>query len=922
MPTKIEDMDQKKRKVDDTPVGKSNAKSHVGSKIFAPFRTVGLVTNAVPFSVTSLGQNFVVTTSVGRSFQIFDASTLHLLFVSSPQTPRDITCLHSHFHHVFAAWGHSIGIYKRGRLQSIVNITSEAASEEGNIKSITTFGEYLCASTDSGLYIFKVDLKDLSSGADLYASFKVPKVSGNVKYLLHMPTYLNKVVIVTDTNLLLYNVRSGKLIFTSHEVGKGSHISAVEASPVLDTLAIATENGDVHLYNLRKDKILFTLAVDEKINTLSFRSDGSPHLGMGTASGHLFFYDLNSRKRIHSVRDAHDQVSGGVSKLQFLNGQPIVVSSGGDNQIQELVFDPSISTTNLSITSPPRVLRSRGGHSRPPNKISFTDEEAHFMLSASQDQSLWSFSLRKDSQSHEFSQRTASKNSKKTHSNMREKFAEITALSYEADKQKRWDNIITAHKNSSFARTWSGDRGIVGGHQLKTADGQLVKSVTISKCGNFALVGSSGGSIAVYNLQSGILRRKISKAHSKAVTGIVVDTLNRNIFSCSLDGKLAVHDFRTGKLINVLNLESSATEMRLHHGSGLLAIILDNLSIIVVDTTTRKVVRELWGHSNRITSFDFSPDGRWIISSGLDSTIKTWDIPSGGCIDAVRVPSVVSCLRISPNGEWLATSHVQGVGIQLWTQKSQFSKVSVRQISEDDIRDLELPNISGEGGANIVEGAFGMQVGDGDEDDSNSYVSLDQLDKKLLTLSLQPRSKFNTLKSLETIKLRNRPTQPPKKPERAPFFLGQASETTQKIVEKPLEDGEQKSFLNRAEEFESKFSRLLRERDFDQLISHLKTLSPSTTDMEIRSLDTYPPLDEFVTFVDALTHQLKLKRDYELVQVWMSILLNVHGDVILEYGDMLEPSLRAWELEQRAEAERLDSLVKYCNGVISFLRSA
>ncbi|KAA8915411.1 hypothetical protein TRICI_002444 [Trichomonascus ciferrii] len=907
MPVSV--VESKKRRVDNDSTGRSKA---VGSRIFAPFRTIGLVTNATPFSVTALGQSFIITASVGRTFQIFDASTLHLLFVSSPQAPGEITCLHSHFHHVFAAWGHTIGIYKRGKLQATLQLGEDVEQNEGSIKSIVTIGEYLCASTDSGLYVFNVNVKNLEE-AELYTSFKVPKVSGNVKSLLHMPTYLNKVVIVTDTNLLLYNVRTGKLVFTSQEFG--GHISAVESSPALDTLAVATASGDVHLYNLKKDKVLFTLGVGEKINTLSFRTDGTPHLGMGTAAGDMFFYDLNARRRLHSVRGSHDEAAGGVSNIHFLAGQPIVVSGGGDNLIQELVFDQSISTTNVMVTSPPRVLRSRGGHSRPPNTISFTDEEAHFILSGSQDQSLWSFSLRKDSQSHEFSQRTSA-NKKNKKSSLREKFPEITSLAFEADKQRRWDNIVTAHKNTSFARTWSGERGIVGSHQLATADGQLVKSVAITQCGNFGLVGSSGGSIAVYNLQSGILRRRITKAHSKAVTGLAVDTFNRTIISCSLDGKVALHDFRTGKLINVVTLDSSATEMRLH--GNLLGVVLDNLSIVVIDITTRKLVRELWGHENRITSFDFTVDGRWIISAGLDSTIRTWDIPSGGCIDAVRVPSVVTCLRVSPNGEWLATAHVQGVGIQLWTQKSQFSKVAVRHISEDEVRDMDLPNVAGEGGANIVEGAF-------DEEDENvdtaSYTSPAQLDEKLLTLSLQPRSKFNTLRNLEAIKLRNKPKEAPKAPEKAPFFLGDASEAKKRNIERDSHD-ERAPLQSRPQEFESTFTRLLRERDFDELISHLKSLSPSATDMEIRSLDTYPPLEEFVTFIDALTHQLQRKQDYELIQVWMSMLLRTHGDVILEYSDMLEASLRAWELEQRAEAQRLDSLVKYCNGVISFLRTA
>jgi U3 small nucleolar RNA-associated protein 21 len=96
--------------------------------------------------------------------------------------------------------------------------------------------------------------------------------------------------------------------------------------------------------------------------------------------------------------------------------------------------------------------------------------------------------------------------------------------------------------------------------------------VAISACGTFALVGSAGGCIDMFNLQSGLHRQRFpptnsSKSkgvmlysesdhlaaengilgqhirrdrHTKAVTGLAVDGLNRSIVSCGLDGKLKV----------------------------------------------------------------------------------------------------------------------------------------------------------------------------------------------------------------------------------------------------------------------------------------------------------------------------------------------------------------------------------------------
>lgn len=834
--------------------------------------------------------------------------------------PSKITCLESHFHHVFAGWDHSVGIYKRGRLEKVIDL-QDVSGDEGPVNDILLFGGYLCISTDKTVRVYKVDLK--SYDYEIYTSYTVSTMTGSVKQLIHMPTYLNKILIVTTNSLMILNIRSGKLKFTSDKFADET-ISCVEAAPVLDTVAVCTTTGEVYIYNIKKDKVLFNLSTGVRITSVSFRTDGSAHLACGSFDGDIFFYDLNTRRRIHSARGTHAASMCGVSRVHYLSGQSIVVSNGADNLLNEMVFDPAISS-NKTVTSPPRFLRSRGGHSLPPSVLEFADEEAHFILSGSLDRTLWSFSLRKDSQSHMFSQRTS--NNKKQSVSSSERFPEITALAFQADKQNRWDNILTAHKNLEYARSWSGKRGIVGKHMFPSADGSIVKSVCISNCGNFGLVGSVNGSIAVYNLQSGILRRKILKAHQKTVSAVAIDSLNTVIISSSYDEKVKFHSFKTGVLENELDLGSSIIDMRFHHRSGLVAVSLDDLTIVVVDVVTRKIVRVLAGHSNRITSFDFSPDGRWIISASLDRTVRTWDLPAGGCIDAVKMEKVVTCLRVSPNGDWIATSHVNGVGIQLWTQKAQFfSMVSLRLISDEEIRQIEMPNAAGENGSNVLDGALDKDIEEIIEGTGAQSTVNRQLSEDLITLSLAPRSKFNMLVNIEAIKERNKPTEAPKKPEKAPFFLSGPLEK-QKEESQMMEEVSRVPGRNGQVKGESDFTRFLREQDSEQIISHLKSLSPAMTDIEIRALNTLPPYSELIAFVNALAHTLKKSIDYELVQAWLAMLLRVHGDVFAVVdeqtngGSTLMESINECTEEQKAAAQKLDDLVRYCTGVIQYLRT-
>ena len=109
-----------------------------------------------------------------------------------------------------------------------------------------------------------------------------------------------------------------------------------------------------------------------------------------------------------------------------------------------------------SPTAPPRLLKFRSGHHEPPHLIRYYGEDGKQLLTASRDRSIRCTSIVRDSRSFELSQGSIAKKATSLSipaANL--KFPPITHMSYSTTRSKDWDDVLTAHKQESVARTWT-----------------------------------------------------------------------------------------------------------------------------------------------------------------------------------------------------------------------------------------------------------------------------------------------------------------------------------------------------------------------------------------------------------------------------------------------------------------------------------
>jgi U3 small nucleolar RNA-associated protein 21 len=685
------------------------------SRLLQCFRAIGLIIDDLPFVWYGMGKESFITASLGKSFVVYKCDKLTPVLVS-PQLPKKILALEVYAKKqlTFTANGRNILVWKR-----VEQVNQFTGHHKGNIKQLLSVGNILFSLDEARhLCVWDMNTMEFLSELNFPAGF-------TPSFMMHPSTYLNKILIGSEEGTLeLWNIRSMKCIYSFK--GWGSAVTSIHQSPAVDVVGIGLADGKVYMHNLQYDKSLMDFHQEgSKVTAISFRTDSAapePFAVTGSTSGDIAVWNLKSKRLENMIVGAHE---GMVVSLFFLPNEPILVSSGVDNSLKMWIFD------NLNGTA--RLLKSREGHKAPPTRIRYygnntlasmtdgSDGTCCQILSAGQDRAFRVFHTAREQQSTEMSQGPVLKKAKKMNIRVEDlKLPPITQFAAMETRERDWSNVVTCHENEMAAYVWRFERRAIGKKILRQFDpsdkvapgteedirrkNSQATSVGISTCGSFAVVGSIGGAIFKYNMQSGEARGSYPTAatpkaplirsltlpgsqptivqdtsgpdsHQGPVSGVVVDALNRQVISGGIDGILKFWDFTKHQLLAQVDVGSPICQLEIHRDSNLICVSSDDQILRIYDITTRKLVRRFQGHTNRITDVVFSNDARWLFSSSADASLRIWDLPTGKCIDWLKFHKPVTGLAISPTGEFLATTHVGNVGIFLWSNRHFFTDV-------------------------------------------------------------------------------------------------------------------------------------------------------------------------------------------------------------------------------------------------------
>uniref|UniRef100_A0A3P8RJC7 WD repeat domain 36 n=1 Tax=Amphiprion percula TaxID=161767 RepID=A0A3P8RJC7_AMPPE len=834
-----------------------------GSSLFSGFRVLGLYSNHVPHALRYhlKHREFYVVTAAGRSFHTFNVNRLGIVAVSNCMS-NDITCLAADRMLVFAASGRLISAFARNK-----EVVMRYHGHQQDVRLLLPLGDQLI-SADSGGDVIVWDVQ----GGDIYLRLHFDPNTFYVSAMMHPSTYLNKVLLGSSQGALqLWNIKTSKLLFTFK--GWLAGITVLQQSPAVDVVGVGTATGRIIIHNIRLDETLMSFMQDwGPVTSLAFRTDGPPVVASSSPQGHIAFWDLERRQLVTQQRHAHRTA---VAAATFLQGEPLLVTNGADNAIKVWIFDQEGGGA--------RLLRSRQGHSAPPTTIRHHGNDGKNILSAGQDGTLQSFSTVHErfnkNLGHGSINRRKEQKKKKGLTYKELCLPAIISFSSAVARQSDWDGIVACHRGRQATTTWNYQRCTMGAHHLQPPGGRrdsVATAVDITSCGNFAVIGSSCGRVDIYNLQSGLHRGCYGdeeKAHSSVVRGVATDTLNQLTLTAGFDWLLKFWRFKTKKQEEQLKLSSAPASMMLHRDSGMLALALDDFTVVVVDIETRRIVRKFAGHHGNINDMTFTPDGRWLVTVAMDCTIRTWDLPSGCLVDCFLVAMAPVGVSLSPTGDFLATAHIDSLGVYLWTNKSLCGPVGLRPLPADYQPAVEtLPGVM------PVEPEQEVTS----EEADNAYQSAEQLGTELVTLSLLPESRWTSLLNLDAVKKRNKPAAPPVAPPTAPFFLPTLPGLTPRFSLPAATEGQSKMLIGSLLQT-SEFCSVLEEAgrsgsSVDRPLRLLKDCGPAALSVELTCLTSEGggANSLLLAFIHMIDCMLASGRDFDLAHAYLALFLRLH----------------------------------------------
>jgi WD40 repeat protein len=151
------------------------------------------------------------------------------------------------------------------------------------------------------------------------------------------------------------------------------------------------------------------------------------------------------------------------------------------------------------------------------------------------------------------------------------------------------------------------------------------------------------------------------------VNTIALSHDSKTLVSGENDKSIKLWNVNNQKLIGNLQGHTQAiTSTTFNHNDTILATASDDKTINLWDVQTLTKIHSLTGHSHAVKSLSFHPNGQILASGSWDKTIKIWDINTGFILHTLTGHQLqVNSVAFSPQGQFLASASYDRT-VRIW----------------------------------------------------------------------------------------------------------------------------------------------------------------------------------------------------------------------------------------------------------------